>query len=235
MKDLDSFKIEVSRAEDQGLRVWLYIRAPESAPGLNWINFLLCGDEAIDLFAGKRAEFVDGYHRLSAFGEDWLFFDTPDRGREDSGELRIQYRRVIVPRPVRDEIAWRITTAIERHDAQDPDKWGRKDQIELDLSGDLEAWARDYGQGKGSIQIDSADPGMAGTIAALEESDPSFARCWDRIKAIALNTTHARTDVAPIRIHRESERAFLWTAGRLTGGLIDHGVAGIEADWSIHT
>lgn len=237
MKDITKMTITVDRRQEYkgseilytDLRVWLRMETMEDAPGLRWISFLLMGDEGRDLFAGRAGLLVDGYHLLKCFGELWTFFDDGALyGNASAGEATIPYRRVTVPVHVQEIILGEIDQAIEQYDGEANAK-GERTQIVLDFTDRLGEWADYYGQGKGRIVVD----GPEDEIEALK-GEKTFDRSWATIAQIALNTTHSKDDTAPVRIYRESPTGFLWNAGRMHGGLINHGT--VESpDWSIHT
>jgi hypothetical protein len=208
------------------LRVWLRMEAPEGAPGLRWISFLLLGDDGLDLFAGRKGDFADGYHNLKCFGELWTFCNLDTLLQDgDAGEASVSYRRVTVPIPVQKMILADIEEAARAYDAQG----GKREEIRIDYSGRLAGWSDYYGRGKGQIVVD----GPESEIVALK-GEKTFDRSWDNIERIARNTTHSKSDQGLIKVYRESPTAFMWSAGSLHGGLINHGDENAP-DWSVHT
>jgi hypothetical protein len=237
MKDLRKFEIEIDRRQEykgsetlySDLRIWLRMDADEDAPVLCWIRFLLLGDDGLDLFAGRSGALSDGYHQLIPFSELWTFYDTDRLFNGDvAGEGLIPYRRVTVPAPVQKFILDDIEAGIARYDAQGD----KREKITLDYSERLAAWSDEYGQGKGSITIE----GHLSAVAAIGQlgGEATFDRSWNSIERLALAETHSTSDCAPIKIFRESPTAFLWTAGRMHGGLINHGSEDAP-EWSVHT
>jgi hypothetical protein len=237
MKDLTKMTIEIDRRQEfkgsetiySDLRVWLRMEAPEEAPGLRWISFLLLNKEGTDLFAGRSGVLADGYHHLIPSGELWTFFDA-DKLMQDgaAGVAPIHYRRVTVPLPVQRIILGDIEKAIEEYDAQE----GDRKSIWLNYSDRVSYWSDEHGQGKGNITIE----GHLSAVAAIGQlgGEATFDRSWGVIERLALATTHSTSDCAPIQIFRESPTAFLWTAGTMHGGLINHGTESAP-DWSVHT
>ena len=232
MKDITKMTITIDRrqvdigGEYTDLRVWLRMEAPEDAPGLRWCSFLLLGDQGPDLFAGRAYALSDGYHHLQCFGELWTFCDL-DRLMQDgaAGEASVPYRRVTVPIPVQRMILADIKESVLAYDAQGD----KREEIRLDYSDRLARWSDYYGRGKGEVVVD----GPESEIVALK-GEKTFDRSWDNIERIALNTTHCKSDKGLIKVYRESPTAFIWTAGSLHGGLINHGDESAP-DWSVHT
>lgn len=233
MNNLKHFTITIDRRQEyrgaetiyHDLRVWLRMEA--EGAGLNWISFLLIGNEASELLEGSRGHFFDGYHQLMSIGQEWLFYDI-QYPSDVAGEMPVKFRRVTIPAPVQDMIAMTVAAAVSDYDAQE----GRREEIRIDLSDQLADWAAHYGQGKGRIEIRSHQVGIAAEIDALR-GEETFDRSWETISRLALNTTHSVYDVGIVRIYRESDHAFLWEAGRMHGGLVNHSEEGF--DWSVHT
>lgn len=234
MKDLQKMTITIDRRQEHtgsgtiysDLRVWIRMEAPEYLPGLRWISFLLLGDEGPDLFAGRAGVLADGYHHLIPFGELWTFCDL-DRlyGGEAAGEAPIRYRRVNVPMHVQRLILADMEQAIVDYDAQGD----KREEIRLDFTDRMENWCEQYGMGKGRLVVE----GPEDEIEALK-GEQTFDRSWATITQMALNTTFSKDETAPVRIYKESPKGFLWNAGRMHGGLINHGDDSAP-DWSVHT
>jgi hypothetical protein len=237
MHKLKDFRIEIDRRTDSegaggDLRVWMRWELREETEGIRWGSFLMLGEEWRDLFEMHRSEFSDGMHHLHTFDESWMFYDL-DVPREDTGVMPLRFTRLSVPHEARRQITARIEAAIDRYDSDERSdtKW----PISLDFTEDLAEWSRDYGRGKGSIEI-IADAGTRDALGTWR-GDPTFDRCWESIEAIALATTNSIYDKAPIRIHARDwsgRLEFAWSAGRLHGGIIDHG-SDESPDWSVHT
>ena len=235
MKDLQKMTISIERRQEYrgekiaytDLRVWLRMEAPKDSPGLGWISFLMIGDEALDLLAQRGPSvLVDGYHLLKCVGELWVFSNDDRLFRGDeSGEALIPYRRVTIPAPVQKFLLDDLKAWIARYDAQGD----KREEIVLDYSDRLQEWSEEYGQFKGELVVD----GPLDEIKALK-GEETFDRSWESISRLALSTTHSKTDKGRINIFRESERSFLWSAGSMNGGLINHGTEEVP-DWCVHT
>lgn len=240
MHKLKEFYITVDRREENDaytdLRVWLKATVrDEHSRGMKFISFLLIDDEWEQLFT-LGGDFSDISHKLSTFGESWTFYDLPFPS-EDCGRMEVPYVRIIVPKDVRAFIRQEIHEAIAEYDAkveglERPD-WNIK-SVKLDYTGNLAVWSENYGQGKGTVKVQAYDEVRALLDQLYESKDPSFVRSWDTILNLARNTTHKREDVGFVHVHRESETVFLWSAGGLHGGLVNHGTDD-DPDWSTHT
>jgi hypothetical protein len=239
MENITKFSITVDRRQEykgedtifSDLRVWLRLQLDEDQPGERSISFLLIGDEAANLFGGKLGALADGYHQLIAHGELWVFYDidTLYHG-ESSGTAPVKYNRVTVPGPVQLLILAEIEAATLRYDSQGD----KREEVILNFVERLAHWSEHYGQGKGRIEIRSHQSGIEAKLDA-HRGEESFDQSWESIKRLALNTTHCADDIGEISIMEESERSFLWTAGRMTGGLINHARGDESPSWSVHT
>jgi hypothetical protein len=243
MKDLQKMTVTIDRCQVHtgsetiygDLKVWMRMEAASNfpigkhAPGLTWISFLMIGDEGQDLFAGRASTLTDGYHSLRCFGELWTFHDTDHLYSGDSaGIAQIKYRRVTVPLPVQRFILADIEDAIRQYDAQ-VKAGGKPQEICLDYQQRLSEWSAYYGRGKGRIVVN----GPEDEIEALK-GEETFDRSWESISRLALSETHSKDDEGRIKIYRESPNAFMWIAGSMNGGLINHGSKD-SPDWSVHT
>lgn len=236
MEQLEKLTIEVSRCQDSygapytRPKVWIRGELKEHGGGVNYISFLLIGDEWFELFQ-HGGTFSDGYNLLRTFGESWTFYRLDQVPRESSGAMSVPFTRITMPRDIRTRIADDIKDELIAFDAQAPNKYGDKDALTIDYSGKLEEWSTEHGQGKGSIEID-ADSETRDKLGSLA-GEETFDRCWTTIENLAKNTTHKRSDVGVIQVYRD-HGGFFWRAGGLHGGLINHG-SDSEPDWSVHT
>jgi hypothetical protein len=203
MDNLKSLKISVDRRqvndEFTDLRVWINGELKTHGGGINYLSFLLCGGEWIELF-NQGGTFEDGYHLLQTFGEDWKFIDLDQYPREDSGVMSIRYTRVKMPKDVRAEITRDILQAIVAYDSSEPQgKYHKcKSSVVLDYTGRLEEWSTGYGQGTGTLDV-QAETEVRDALGSLTGED-TFDRCWKTISNIALNTTHKASDKGIVRI-----------------------------------
>lgn len=237
MNQFKTFKIAVDRRQESygapytDPKVWIRAELKEHGKGIDHLSFLLIGDECEQLFK-HGGTFSDGYHLLRTFGELWTFFNLDQFPNEASGIAPVAYTRLKMPRDIRERIAQDIENALSLFDTSEPNKYGHKEEIAIDYSDALEVWGSDYGQGTGKIEIeaDTATRDLLGTYAG----EKTFDRSWGTLERLALNTTHKKSDVGTIKIYTESPRAFMWSAGGMHGGLINHGTEE-SPDWSVHT
>lgn len=201
--------------------------------GLGHVSFLFLAEEW-RAACEDGGDFSDVAHRLRAWGEDWVFFDLPDF-RGAGGVAACRWARVKLPRDVRARLVADVAAAVERYDAQPVGEYGDKPEIRLDYTADLESWESEFGQGTGRVELhpntNAATRDMIGALCT--EASESWVRSWDTIQRLARNTTHRRADVGIVAIYRESDRALMWTAGGMHGGIINHGAD--APDWSVHT
>jgi hypothetical protein len=235
----------------------------EGAPGFRYLWFVLTRAEIEDLVRGKTSTAEDGYHKLFVSGDAWTFYNF-EYPRGKAGEVVSKFYRLDMPRFFV-KLVLRIAKRV--WDAQRAE-WERSNKDRETYRGDrfelrftrpqLEHFDRLYGQGKGRIEVVYQDrygakPGTAASkIADLAELtkdlpfEKSFAKRFENVKQIALNSTRGHHETARVTISNDSSRAddwtdgYYWTAqdsrGRriMNGGIINHSREGGH-DWSIHT
>lgn len=99
----------------------------------------------------------------------------------------------------------------------------------------LDKWVKNYGERTGKVEIMIADPKVK---EKLEQnlSDTQFVQNFERLKTIALNSTHTFFQTAVLRLYNDS-CGFGWEAMTpkhktiLWGGLIKHS----DNTWGVHT
>lgn len=210
--------------------------------GLQGMNFYMSGQEFLALTAGEWVTMSDIGYLLRVFGESWTFWNL-DCPTGETGTASVPWRRLTVPRACLGRMREVGLQALADYDAQEPTSWGGRDNVRIDLHCALMEYS-DHGQGSGKLQVDCSPEcadalGMA-RRGATDASDDSWERCWEHISRIALNTTWAPTDVGVLRVGIERSMVdgkapnFVWSAGSLYGGLINHGTDDAP-DWSLHT
>lgn len=244
MRKLRKFTIEVDDRDNKGTvddrRVWFRMETHDAEKpwqdrpaGIHHVSFLFIGDEWRGMFEKFSYCAADIAHRVDTFGELWTFYDL-NVPQNDLGKMVIPYLRITVPLPVRDMIKERIENAIAEWELPHA---GVKDRtpIQIDLSPELAGWAESYGRGSGVVELaDTTDTATRDALGSFAGSE-SFDRCWEVITNMARNTTHAKTDVAIVKVWLESGgRSFGWVAGGMHGGLINHG-SDDAPEWSVHT
>lgn len=78
---------------------WLTIRAERESEGegLQSVWFVLFRSEIEALFRGEAYSFVDGFHKLEVFDDDWLFYNQ-ELPTAESGVMRCPFWRIRMPR-----------------------------------------------------------------------------------------------------------------------------------------
>lgn len=235
MKDVTAFKITTRATMKDGaperfFHSWRMTFADESQI---WFCFL--GDELRAALDGETTCVTDLSHVCKIdLGSLWTFFDVPCPA-QGAGEFTTRYHRVELTHELRAE----LRAAIEQNERQwlrQPERdYGGRDDVELDVSYRLPEW-RTWHQGAGKAEFDCGDDPLTADKLAFWLEDESFARCADRLLAIARNQTYKPSDVGVCKLRwNENWQEFSFFVGGLHGGIINHGKGKDKADWSTHT
>lgn len=208
--------------------------------------------DIIEFATGKINDFADGYHRLSAMGDTVIFYDF-DIGqvRADTGKMEVPFFRANFPVQARKALlryankVWRVIEEMHK-----VDKYFMYDRIEMPIEPKtVDRWLRLYGQGKGTVKVQSSDDCLKRLQKDINESKDSkernFNSSWQHVLNIAKNTTYTVFQEAIVYLGTDGD-GYYWSAETpvnknthkryriMNGGILPHKYNG-EIDWSIHT
>lgn len=225
MKKMEKFTITIWRGSDgKGL---IDLSCGDSGPG-RW--FICTIDELRSVCSGGIVR--DGYHKLESAFEAWLFLDISDPFSAD-GEITIPAQCYSMPYEAQTELLAIVVDALEAYDvsAESISRYtglpDGREKITLDLSSDLAIW-NSWGRGTGTVRV-VGDPEQIAQLAIDMWRSDSCSDMYDRLEAIARNSTYRPSDVGELRIGYDFA-GYGFTAGGMVGGLINHG-----GEWSLHT
>ncbi len=236
---LTVYKTEYRKVE-QSMVVWnareplvgdLDDRKYTSEVGLKNLSFFMTLEEFNGILDGRLSAASDIGHYLRTSGADFMFYDL-EFPRETRGVFTVPFVRLDVPYYVRRILKRVVRIALRRAEVDG-------DRISVPIPFTLrERWVKQYGIGKGQVEIQASDETLA--LVERHKSDPDFAWSYESVRAIAQNTTDRHTDRAKLTLSAFGDREVGWAAYtpkgafRMNGGIIDHGKDG-KHDWHVHT
>jgi hypothetical protein len=216
-------------------------RIPWDAPrpeGLNSVWFCFTAEEFYRVMRESTGTCSDIGHNVRRSGECFTFFDL-DFSAQRQGIMHVPFVNVQISYQVCAILARAVRLAFRRVNSPG-------DSVKIDIPLPLrERWAREYGRGKGSADLDMT-PETAAFLAECE-SAPAPDEEWrtvrsnvDRLIQIAKNNTYRRADRARVRLAKDWD-GFYFRIVRpdgstvLNGGLVNHTRDGGSPSWSTHT
>lgn len=208
-----------------------------SETGMQSLSFYMSKTDFEDLMLGRQSAAVDCSTHLSIpYGGCFLFttFDLPHNAR---GVARVPYVQICLPPDVRRILVRAVRMTMPRAQVDGP-------RLEIPIPRALrERWDRQYGQGKGRIEVVMEEDTRAYLAECLEQpEDTRFRQCWEGVQNIARNSTWRWNETAHIQLHKYHRGGeFSWAVYNpkgsfiMNGGIIDHGKDGGKPDWSTHT
>jgi len=237
MNTCENFRLEIYTDGDHEMVV-IKADLPHST-GLNYIWFVLTKHEFVQLCSGKRSTFEDGYHKLSSFGDLFLFYDMENWPKDNNGTMNVRYVNLTIPRKVQ---IFMLKRANNIWDARKIDKSPERTTVEFNKVL-CDRLIRQFGTGKGKSKLEFRnDEYLPVSTKNLFESflgNPSFERNINNLLTIAKNQTQSYNEMAQVFLAKDGE-GFTFDVmtpqhqSIMYGGLINHGTEE-KPDWSIHT
>lgn len=220
-------------------------RAEDEKKGPHYISFYMLREEFEGIVTGNSfaGSMNDGNHNIRVMGEVWTYYNMEFQ-RANAGVMKVPYVNLSFPyfcqktilraaRLIWDakHVLHLALTDKSTMDARD----AANERVSIHLTQPILArWDRLYGQGKGKVALDCDDRTRSSLDAALKE-DESLSDNYERLLAIAKNTTYSFCDVGTLYLSVCSDgREYSFSTAGMHGAIVDHGKDG-KHDWSIHT
>lgn len=237
MNSLKSMRMDIYADGDREMCT-IEARMPEGSPGLRYISFYMTRKEFTEIVMGRSNSATDIGHNLRAYGDVWTFYDL-DFPSKAEGVMQVPYVNLQIPKQAQLillKAAQRVWAGLKKNP---PVNRYSAPRISIELS---LAWRnrmiRLYGVGKGEVQLDlrSITPLQLDKECQTE----SFKFAFERVQAIARNSTGAYFQSATLYLSKDREDDYYWTAINpkgmriMHGSISNHGTSE-KPDWSIHT
>ena len=253
MKTFKSFSISAYKTEDSRGKctrsmVVLNARGPlvgdpdtsksSTETGLQYLSFFMTIYEFNDLMDGRVSSLTDCSHNVRSIGSNFMFYDM-EYARDARGVLQIPYACIDIP----SQVCKILKRAVRMLLRNCPDESASRDRPEFHISMEnRERWSRQYGIGKGKVEVVAEPETIAYVEKCKAEGDKTFLHSLETVTRIARNTTSKHTESGKLHMSKYSRHdgEINWCAYtpqgvfRMNGGIIDHGKDG-NHDWSVHT
>ncbi|MDX1421561.1 MAG: hypothetical protein R3322_00385 [Kiloniellales bacterium] len=181
----------------------------------------------------------DIFHRVERWCEVLYYYESPASNHIwgpgfDEREIGMKVVCIDFPYGAAKELAQAAFEGLLEYDGQEPNEYGDRDSVVVELDARWPHWCAHYGQGKGRVEWRFQNDEIRERWQAwCARNDKTFERCRERLEAIARNTTWSADETGTVHIGYDFA-GFGFSAARLIGGVINHGDDDAP-DWSIHT
>lgn len=207
--------------------------AYSSEAGISGLSFYCTEADFVGLLTGKIDSLTDGYHGVRRFCEDYTFINM-EFPRESRGVAKVPFVRLNIPHQVARVLVRAVRMTLK---GCVPDADRKKIEIPLATR---ERWMRQYGQATGKVRFEIPEDQHAYYTRCAVTGGESFANCIDNLERYACNSTWRHTDTSVVRLSKDRNGwyfcIFTPKGNRtLNGGVINHGAAEGDQNWSTHT